>query len=85
MTELPDGMDHRVRERAHALWEKEGRPDGRSEEFWHRAQSEVESEIGAVDAPTAPPLTDDEVDSHSEQSFPASDPPSHGVIIGPEA
>ena len=26
-----------VREQAYALWEQEGRPDGRAEEFWHRA------------------------------------------------
>ena len=85
MSEQSDDMTQRLRERAHALWEKEGCPDGRSDEFWHRAQSEIESEANAVHAPTAPPTTQDEVDAHLEQSFPASDPPSHGVIVGPEA
>lgn len=31
------GLEQVVRERAYALWEQEHRPDGRSEEFWHRA------------------------------------------------
>lgn len=31
------GLDQAVRERAYLLWEKEGCPDGRAEEYWHRA------------------------------------------------
>ena len=31
-----------TRRRAHALWEEAGRPEGRSEEFWHRAREEAE-------------------------------------------
>ena len=31
------GLDQAVRERAYLLWEKDGRPDGRAEEYWHRA------------------------------------------------
>jgi hypothetical protein len=34
------GLDQVVRERAYALWEKDGRPDGRTEEYWHRALDE---------------------------------------------
>lgn len=31
-----------IRRRAHALWEEAGRPEGRAEEFWHRAREEAE-------------------------------------------
>ncbi|MDR7010030.1 MULTISPECIES: DUF2934 domain-containing protein [Paraburkholderia] len=31
------GLDQAVRERAYLLWEKEGCPDGRADEYWHRA------------------------------------------------
>lgn len=31
------GLEQIVRERAYALWEQEGRPEGRAEEYWHRA------------------------------------------------
>ncbi|WP_235021280.1 DUF2934 domain-containing protein [Caballeronia telluris] len=31
------GLEQAVRERAYLLWEKDGRPEGRAEEYWHRA------------------------------------------------
>lgn len=38
-------MDYedRIRERAHRIWEEEGRPDGRHREHWERACRENES------------------------------------------
>ena len=33
-----------MRERAYALWERDGRPEGRSDEYWQMARSEVEAE-----------------------------------------
>ncbi len=30
-----------IRQRAHAIWEQEGRPEGRQEEHWHRASTEL--------------------------------------------
>lgn len=40
MSETRLGLEQLVRERAYGLWEQEGRPDGRAEEFWHRALDE---------------------------------------------
>jgi hypothetical protein len=37
-----------VRERAHALWEAEGRPDGREEEHWYKAVLELAGRIPAT-------------------------------------
>jgi hypothetical protein len=31
------GLDQVVRERAHLLWVQDGRPQGRTQEYWHRA------------------------------------------------
>lgn len=31
------GLEQVVRERAYLLWEQEGCPEGRAEEYWHRA------------------------------------------------
>jgi len=31
------GLEQEVRERAYLLWEQDGRPEGRSEEYWSRA------------------------------------------------
>jgi hypothetical protein len=34
------GLEQEVREKAYHLWEKDGRPEGHSEEHWHRAREE---------------------------------------------
>ncbi|MGP0001577.1 MAG: DUF2934 domain-containing protein [Acetobacteraceae bacterium] len=44
MAEQEKAIEDRVRERAYALWEEDGRPDGRSDEYWQQARSEVEAE-----------------------------------------
>lgn len=64
MTEKP-GQDRaeRVRRRAHNIWERDGRPDGRHDEHWAQAEAEVDDEIRAErqsaetesSAPEAPP------------------------------
>jgi hypothetical protein len=38
LAETKAGLDQVVRERAYLLWEQAGRPDGRSDDFWHQAQ-----------------------------------------------
>lgn len=40
--------DHEVRVRAYLIWEREGRPEGASEAYWHRAIGELESEARTV-------------------------------------
>ncbi|HEX9168463.1 MAG TPA: DUF2934 domain-containing protein [Roseiarcus sp.] len=34
-------IEEAIRRRAYQLWEHAGRPEGRSEEFWHAARSEL--------------------------------------------
>jgi len=41
---MPD--EERIRRRAHEIWEREGRPEGRREEHWARARREAEAEEG---------------------------------------
>ncbi len=59
-----DVMEQRIRELAYLLWERAGCPDGRSDEFWHLAQSEIAADEASYDEAV-------------EESFPASDSPSH--------
>jgi hypothetical protein len=33
--------EERIRERAKRLWEEAGKPEGRDEEFWQRAEREI--------------------------------------------
>jgi Protein of unknown function (DUF2934) len=32
-----------IRERAYAMWEEEGRPDGKELDHWYRAEAEIDS------------------------------------------
>jgi hypothetical protein len=41
---LSAAEEQTVRERAHAIWEAEGRPEGRHAEHWQMALSELERE-----------------------------------------
>ena len=34
----------RIRRRAYELWERQGSPDGRAEEFWELAKTSLEAE-----------------------------------------
>jgi hypothetical protein len=36
--------EQRIRERAYELWHADGEPEGRSEEYWHRARVLIEAE-----------------------------------------
>ena len=44
-----------IRERAYALWEQDGRPEGRSLVHWSQAESEIGAEQPAA-APSKPKL-----------------------------
>lgn len=57
---MAEDEEERIRRRAHAIWEEEGRPEGRQEEHWRRARRELASgsgpreEAAAEDAEAAP-------------------------------
>ncbi|MEZ2128691.1 MULTISPECIES: DUF2934 domain-containing protein [unclassified Sinorhizobium] len=44
--------------KAHAIWEREGRPNGRHEDHWNEAKREIEREFGE-DQGNDPPSVDD--------------------------
>ncbi|MCT2581267.1 MAG: DUF2934 domain-containing protein [Mesorhizobium sp.] len=41
-----DDRIERIRQRAHEIWEREGRPDGREQEHWDKATKEIDAEGG---------------------------------------
>jgi hypothetical protein len=65
MSDDQEARQQRIRERAYALWEAEGRQEGTHEDHWHRARQEVDDQerSGSLDDQLA-------------DTFPASDPPS---------
>jgi Protein of unknown function (DUF2934) len=44
--------EQQIRNYAHQLWEKAGRPEGRDAEFWHAAEVELNAESESPDAQT---------------------------------
>jgi Protein of unknown function (DUF2934) len=52
-SENPDHLEQRIRELAYHLWEVEGRPDGRQDEYWNRAQELLEDEMKSAYPPSA--------------------------------
>jgi hypothetical protein len=67
---------HRIREIAYDLWEKEGSPEGRHDEFWLRAEQIEAQNAQLPHAPAETQTPHEGVDVDSDHSFPASDPPS---------
>ena len=44
MSNAKQDLETRIRERAYVLWEEDGRPEGRAEEYWERARRFIEAE-----------------------------------------
>ncbi len=55
MSEAEQDLERRIRERAYALWEEDGRPEGRADEYWERARRF----IAAEDDPKSPDMVAD--------------------------
>jgi hypothetical protein len=53
-----DNHEQRIAQRAYHLWEQDGRPDGRAEEYWERARFligiEENSDAGMLPNPSIP-------------------------------
>jgi len=43
-----------IRIRSYVIWEREGRKEGRAEEYWYRAEKEIDEECRAAIAGEAP-------------------------------
>jgi Protein of unknown function (DUF2934) len=50
---MAEQKEQAIRERAYALWEEEGRPDGKDLEHWRRAEDEVNSACEANEKKTS--------------------------------
>ncbi len=67
-------LEETIRRRAYRLWEEAGRPEGRSDEFWHAARAEIGGEAAKDDTPFDP--FEPPIDEPPEVAF------QHGVPVG---
>jgi hypothetical protein len=66
-----DDQNERIRQRAHEIWEEEGRPEGREYSHWLRARADVAREDGDAsrDGGSGPSLRPDRLaDEKNEQA-----------------
>ncbi|MER9661764.1 DUF2934 domain-containing protein [Mesorhizobium sp. M0159] len=47
--------EERIRQRAHAIWEQAGRPDGAHQQHWDQATTEIDTEIAAKEKTASRP------------------------------
>jgi len=63
-------VENKIRLRAYAIWEREGRPEGRHVEHWFLAQREIERET--AQAAAASGISGGESPAEQEQHAPSS-------------
>ena len=55
---MDNDQEERIRRRAHELWAAHGKPEGRDQDFWLQAESEIKGQdaaaAGGVKVPLAP-------------------------------
>jgi len=55
MNEHPSPLSHdQIASRAREIWEENGRPEGKAEEHWQRAESELLAHLAELAAATPP-------------------------------
>jgi hypothetical protein len=54
---MDDVLEQRIKHRARELWEIAGYPEGRDEEFWHKAEQQVSGEVETKKKIDADPTT----------------------------
>ena len=74
---MSDDREDRIRKRAHALWEQNGRPEGRHEEHWHQASQEAD------DDPTKPQESNNPATDGNEPAGKSLDEIATGEHQGP--
>lgn len=69
---MAEDLEQRIRQRAHAIWEHEGRPEGRAEAHWDLAREEIAIEDNYRDTlKPNPSHGPDDIALHSEPVEPA--------------
>ena len=61
--------EERIRERAHSIWEREGRQEGQHDAHWKRARREIENEDGESGASASAAAESSATSSDEDSAF----------------
>ena len=73
---MDNEREQKIRERAHALWEQEGSPEGRHVEHWATAEREFDEDDAGAAANSSSAI------SHRDGESPLADPGTPGGTSG---
>ncbi|ARF90530.1 uncharacterized protein BCN122_III0499 [Burkholderia cenocepacia] len=51
--DMDEDRETQIRERAYQLWQADGAPDGRADEYWQRAEQQLDAEGSSADGQPA--------------------------------
>jgi hypothetical protein len=51
--DMNEDRETQIRERAYQLWQADGAPDGRADEYWQRAEQQLDAEGSSADGQPA--------------------------------
>ena len=77
---MPD--EQRVRERAHQLWERDGKPEGGELAFWHEALRQLRAEAEGM-VPVMPGGEGPVDPLRNPESYAPAEDPEYPAITGP--
>jgi hypothetical protein len=65
---VQDNLEDRIRERAHAIWEAQGHPDGLEQDHWAQAEAEIaEQDAASGEAALPSPLATGAAAAHMKK------------------
>ena len=88
---MDQDIETRVRDRAYALWEQHGRPEGQELAHWHEAERQVLAESGEGWQPEGPDdvaVTGDLIPAdplRNPEPVAPEDDPEYPAVTGPES
>ncbi|KVH09089.1 hypothetical protein WS84_19425 [Burkholderia anthina] len=67
--DMNEDRETQVRERAYRLWQADGAPDGRADEYWQRAEQQLDAEGRSADGRVGQ-TADSPVDQSAKRRIP---------------
>ncbi|KVG62303.1 DUF2934 domain-containing protein [Burkholderia pseudomultivorans] len=66
---MNEDRETQIRERAYRLWQADGEPDGRADEYWQRAERQLDAQGDGADA-IAEPAAEVPADQSAKRRIP---------------